>query len=182
MLLVDGIMLVLLGAVDIIGVNPGDEDVWLVRIFGGVLCVVGVFLGARLWVMTRDRELHAMLWLMSIVPVVLGVILLVWPVQSKVAILTILAVGLLIRGAVEGSVALGRRSRAGWQFLLAHGIAAIVIGAMFWIQPSLAVVLLILFMGIDLIMHGTRNISTVRRLRQQLKSAASPGSAETHSG
>ncbi|MCH2154230.1 MAG: hypothetical protein MK089_12895, partial [Phycisphaerales bacterium] len=67
------------------------------------------------------------------------------------------------------SVALGRRSRPGWPFLLGHGIAALTTGVLFWLIPNLAVVLLILFMGIDLIMQGARNISMARQLKHQIK-------------
>jgi len=169
MLLIDGILLVILGALVIIGVDPQSVDTTMVRIFGGVLCAAGVLLGIRLWSMTRDRELHPMLWLMSIVPVVLGIMLLTWPIQAWEALRTILALALIIRGIIESSVALGRRSRPGWPFLLAHGIAALATGVLFWLIPHLAVVLLILFMGIDLIMQGVRNISMARQLKKQVK-------------
>ncbi|MCH2133192.1 MAG: DUF308 domain-containing protein [Phycisphaerales bacterium] len=169
MLLVDGILLVMLGAIVIIGVDPATVDTTLVRVFGGVLCVAGGLLGARLWVMTRDRDLHPLMWLMSIVPVVLGVILLVWPVRSQEALTLVLALALIIRGVLESSFALGRRTHPGWPFLLGHGIAALVIGILFWIVPTFAVVLLILFMGIDLIMQGVRNISLTRDLKQQVR-------------
>ena len=169
MLLVDGILLVILGALVIIGVDPQAVDTSIVRIFGGVLCAAGVLLGIRLWTMTRDRELHPLLWLMSIVPLVLGVILLAWPIQAWEALRTILALALIIRGVIESSVALGRRSRPGWPFLLSHGIAALATGILFWLIPHLAVVLLILFMGIDLIMQGARNVSMARQLKHQVK-------------
>ncbi|MDG2424666.1 MAG: DUF308 domain-containing protein [Phycisphaerales bacterium] len=171
MLLLDGILLALLGAIVIIGVDPNSVDTTLVRVFGIIMCVIGALLGARLWVMTRDRDLHPMLWLTSIVPVVLGIILLIWPLESQEALRAILAIILIIRGVLESSFALGRRTNPGWPFLLSHGIAAIVIGIMFWIPSiaQLAVVLLILFVGIDLIMQGARNVGVVRRLRKQAK-------------
>jgi len=167
MLLLDGAILVMLGAIVIMGVDNAAENQNLVRVFGGILCLAGGLLGVRLWVMTRDRELHPMLWLMSIVPIVLGIILLVWPSESLEALRAIIAIVLIVRGVIESSSALGRRKQPGWQFLLSHGVAAIVIGIMFWILPSLAVVLLILFMGIDLIMRGVMNISLARRLRER---------------
>lgn len=171
MLLLDGILLVLLGAIVIIGVDPATVDTLLVRVFGVIMCIIGVLLGARLWIMTRDRDLHPMLWLTSIVPVVLGIILLVWPLESQEALRAILAIILIIRGVLESSVALGRRTNPGWPFLLSHGIAAIVIGILFWIPSvsQLAVVLLILFVGIDLIMQGARNIGAIRRLKKQAR-------------
>ncbi|MEE2906407.1 MAG: DUF308 domain-containing protein [Planctomycetota bacterium] len=171
MLLLDGILLVLLGAIVIIGVDPATVDTLLVRVFGAIMCIIGVLLGARLWIMTRDRDLHPMLWLTSIVPVVLGIILLIWPLESQEALRAILAIILIIRGALESSVALGRRTNPGWPFLLSHGIAAIVIGILFWIPSvaQLAVVLLILFVGIDLIMQGARNIGAIRKLKKQAR-------------
>jgi len=169
MLLLNGILLVVLGAIVIIGVDTESVDTSLVRIFGGIMCVIGALLGARLWKMTRDRDLHPMLWLTSIVPVVLGVILIVWPMESQEALRAILAIILIVRGIMESSIALGKRTNPGWPFLLSHGIAAIVIGIMFWIPSvaQLAVVLLILFVGVDLIMQGARNVDVIRRLRKQ---------------
>ncbi|MBG80448.1 MAG: hypothetical protein CMJ39_07050 [Phycisphaerae bacterium] len=169
MLLIDGILLVILGALVILGVKEPNVETNIVRIFGGVLCAAGVLLGFRLWKMTQDRELNPMIWLMSIVPVVLGVILIVWPIQARESLLTILALALIIRGVIESSVALARRTRPGWPFLLSHGIAAIATGVLFWLIPQLAVVLLILFMGIDLIMQGAHNVSMARQLKQQVK-------------
>ena len=74
----------------------------------------------------------------------------------------ILAVALILRGVLEASFALGRRRNPGWPFLFAHGASSLVIGVLFWLVPSLAVVLLILFMGIDLIMQGTRSFGAER--------------------
>tara|TARA_B100002052_G_C15811501_1_gene566081 strand:+ start:302 stop:880 length:579 start_codon:yes stop_codon:yes gene_type:complete len=169
MLLLNGILLVVLGAIVIIGVDTQSVDTTLVRVFGGIMCAIGVLLGVRLWKMTRARDLHPMLWLTSIVPVVLGVILLVWPMESQEALRAILAIILIIRGVVEASMALGKRTNPGWPFLLSHGIAAIVIGIMFWIPSvaQLAVVLLILFVGVDLIMQGAKNVDIIRKLRKQ---------------
>lgn len=171
MLLLDGILLVLLGAIVIIGVDPATVDTALVRVFGAIMFIIGVLLGFRLWKMTHDRDLHPMLWLTSIVPVVLGIILIIWPLESQEALRAILAIILIIRGALESSFALGQRTNPGWPFLLSHGIAAIVIGILFWIPSvsQLAVVLLILFVGIDLIMQGARNIGAIRRLKKQAR-------------
>ena len=167
-LLIDGGLLILLGAVVILGVDPQQTDTTSVRIFGAVLCVAGGLLGARLWGMTRNRDLHPMLWLMSIVPLVLGIILLIWPVESQEAIRAILAIALLIRGILEASVALSRRSNPGWPFLFAHGLASVITGILFWLVPSLAVVLLILFMGIDLVMQATRGFAADRAVARRI--------------
>ncbi|MBG83587.1 MAG: hypothetical protein CMJ40_03455 [Phycisphaerae bacterium] len=172
MLLMDGILLVLLAAIVIIGVDPATADTFLIRIFGVITGIIGIFLGIRLWAMTKDRDLHTMLWLTSIVPIVLGVILIIWPMESQEALRAILAILLIIRGIVESSMALSRRTNPSWPFLLSHGIAAIVIGTLFWI-PSIAqlgVVLLILFVGIDLIMQSVYTNGMMRKLRNQTKS------------
>lgn len=171
MLLMDGILLVLLAAIVIIGVDPANADTFLIRTFGVITGIIGIFLGIRLWAMTKDRDLHPMLWLTSIVPIVLGVILIIWPMESQEALRAILAILLLIRGIVESSVALSRRTNPNWPFLLSHGVAAIVIGILFWI-PSIAqlgVVLLILFVGIDLIMQSVYTSGMMRKLKDQAK-------------
>jgi len=112
MLLMDGILLVLLAAIVIIGVDPATADTFLIRTFGVITGIIGVFLGIRLWAMTKDRDLHPMLWLTSIVPIVLGVILIIWPMESQEALRAILAILLLIRGIVESSMALSRRTNS----------------------------------------------------------------------
>lgn len=169
MLLMDGILLVLLAAIVIIGVDPANADTFLIRIFGAITGVIGVFLGMRLWSMTQNRDLHAMLWLTSIVPIVLGIILIIWPMESQEALRAILAILLIVRGVIESSIALSRRTNPNWPFLLSHGIAAIVIGILFWV-PSIAqlgVVLLILFIGVDLIMQSVYTSGMVRKLKNQ---------------
>lgn len=169
MLLMDGILLVLLAAIVIIGVDPATADTFLIRIFGAITGIIGIFLGIRLWTMTKDRDLHAMLWLTSIVPIVLGVILIIWPMESQEALRAILAILLIVRGVFESSIALSRRTNPNWPFLLSHGVAAIVIGILFWI-PSIAqlgVVLLILFVGVDLVMQSVYTSGMARRLRNQ---------------
>ena len=111
-----------------------------------------------------------MLWLTSIVPIVLGVILIIWPMESQEALRAIaLAILLIVRGVFESSIAFSRRTNPNWPFLLSHGVAAIVIGILFWI-PSIAqlgVVLLILFVGVDLVMQSVYTSGMVRRLRNQ---------------
>ncbi|MDG2093744.1 MAG: DUF308 domain-containing protein [Phycisphaerales bacterium] len=169
MLLMDGILLVVLAAIVIIGVDPATADTFLIRIFGAITGIIGIFLGMRLWAMTRERDLHAMLWLTSIVPIILGIILIIWPMESQEALRAILAILLIVRGVVESSIALSRRANPNWPFLLSHGVAAIVIGILFWI-PSIAqlgIVLLILFVGIDLIMQSVYTSGMARRLRNQ---------------
>ena len=169
MLLMDGILLVLLAAIVIIGLDPATADTLLIRIFGVITGIIGILLGFRLWSMTHNRDLHPMLWLTSIVPIVLGIILIIWPNESQEALRAILAILLIIRGVIESSVALSRRANPNWPFLLSHGVAAIVIGILFWI-PSIAklgVVLLILFVGIDLIMQSVYTTGMMRKLRNQ---------------
>ena len=53
MLLMDGILLVLLAAIVIIGIDPATADTFLIRIFGAITGIIGIFLGIRLWTMTR---------------------------------------------------------------------------------------------------------------------------------
>ncbi len=158
MTLLDGVLLILIGVVLLI---PSQElDTWLIRGFGLLLCVAAFGVGMKLWVASESRAFGPMVWLASIAPMVVGIVLLIWPNESASAIVVTIGIVVLVRGVIETAIGLAARPKPGWSLWLARGLLTIGLGIFFlWLQDWAAYLLLIL-LGIDLISRGATTLSS----------------------
>jgi len=165
MVMLDGILLILLGVFLVI---PSEEahDL-LIRGLGLLLCIAAVGVGSRLWMQTQARTYGPIAWLACIAPLVIGIILLIWPRESLEAIAVTVGIVVLLRGVIETSVGLANRSQRGWEFWLARGLIAIALGIFFLAFRSWAAYLLLILLGIDLITRGAAGVSLAREARRQ---------------
>ena len=78
-IVLDGILLVLLAAVVILSPEKTERTfIWFI----GILSLIGgAVLFARIWSVSRMRTLHPMYWGVALVPIGVGLILLVWPLD-----------------------------------------------------------------------------------------------------
>ena len=168
-IVVDGILLVLLAAVVIL--NPEKTEKAFIWFIGILSLAGGGVLFARIWMVSRLRTLHPMYWSVSLVPIAVGLILLIWPLTALNIMVYTVAITLLVRGVVECTLATSHKERPGWEFLLLHGILGIALGILFFVWPTLAPVLLILFLGVDLIVRGANQVSYTTQIKKHLKGA-----------
>ena len=172
-IVVDGILLVLLAAVLILGPEPEKAESVFIG-FVGVLCMLGGgILFTRAWTVSRIRSLSPLYWTVALIPICVGLILLIWPLQSLDIMVSAVAVTLLVRGVVECTLAASDKNRPGWEFLLIHGIIGITLGVLFFVKPAWAPVLLILFLGVDLIVRGANQVSLVTQLKHRMNDHSS---------
>ena len=166
-IVIDGILLVLLAAVVIL--SPEKTETTFIWFIGILSLIGGAVLFARIWTVSRTRTLHPMYWSVALVPVAVGLILLIWPLTALVIMVYTVAIALLVRGIVECTLATSNKDRPGWEFLLIHGIIGIALGVLFFLRPTFAPVLLILFLGVDLIARGASQVSLTTHLKQRIK-------------
>ncbi|MDG2083294.1 MAG: DUF308 domain-containing protein [Candidatus Actinomarina sp.] len=171
-IVVDGILLVLLAAVVIL--NPEKTETAFIWFIGILSLAGGAVLFARIWMVSRLRTLHPMYWGVALVPIAVGLILLIWPLTALSIMVYTVAITLLVRGVVECTLATSNKERPGWEFLLLHGILGIALGILFFVWPTLAPVLLILFLGVDLIVRGANQVSYTTQIKKHLKDANQP--------
>ena len=166
-IVLDGLLLVLLAAVVILSPEKTERTfIWFI----GILSLIGGgVLFARIWSVSRMRTLHPMYWSVALVPIGVGLILLVWPLTALVIMVYTVAITLLVRGIVECTLATSNKDRPGWEVLLIHGILGIALGILFFIWPTFAPVLLILFLGVDLIVRGANQVSYTTHLKKRIK-------------
>jgi uncharacterized membrane protein HdeD (DUF308 family) len=166
-IVLDGLLLVLLAAVVIL--TPEKTETTFIWFIGILSLIGGGVLFARIWTISRVRSLHPMYWSVALVPIAVGLILLFWPLTALIIMVYTVAITLLVRGVVECTLAASNKERPGWEFLLIHGVLGIALGILFFIWPTFAPVLLILFLGVDLIVRGANQVSYTTHIRKRIK-------------
>jgi len=164
-IVIDGCLLVLLAAVLVF--HAKAEETGFISFIGILSIIGGVLLGIRLWMASR-LNLHAIYWAVTAVPILVGLALLIWPEQSLDVMIYAVAITLLVRGIVECTLALSNKERPGWELLMAHGALGIILGIVFFIWPLLAPVVVILFLGVDLVVRGALQVSLTAQIRKKM--------------
>ena len=126
-----------------------------------------MILGIRLWVASR-LNLHVVYWAVTATPIAVGLVLLIWPEESLQLMIYAVAITLLVRGIVECTLAFSNKERAGWELLAIHGLVGIALGIIFLVWPMFAPVVLILFLGVDLVVRGALQVSLTARIRKKM--------------
>ncbi len=164
-IVIDGCLLILLAAVLVFRSRTDDGS--FISFIGILSILGGVLLGARLWFASR-LNLHVVYWAVSAIPIIVGLALLFWPEQSMDVMVYAVAITLLVRGIVECTLAVSNKERPGWELLMGHGILGIVLGIVFFVWPLLAPVVVILFLGVDLIIRGSMQVSLTAQIRKKM--------------
>ena len=168
MTLLDGFLLILLGVFLVIPSESAHD--MLIRGFGLLLCVAAGLVGMKLWRSTSSMVRGPLIWLSSIAPLVIGIILLIWPQESLEAIAVIIGIVVLLRGIIETSVGLASRDKDGWEFCCARGLITIALGIFFLAFRSWAAYLLLILLGIDLIARGATGMAIAKELKRNTTS------------
>ncbi len=174
MLLVRGLLAISLGL--ILWLLPGISITLLVLLFGAFALLDGIF---GVWTAISGRKEYDNWWellLWGFVDIGIGILTFVAPGATAVALVIFIAFWAIATGVLQIVVALRlRKEIEGEWFLILGGLASVVLGILFIVQPgtgALALVWLIgtyaLFFGVLLVMLAFK----MRRLRQ----SASPDS------
>jgi uncharacterized membrane protein HdeD (DUF308 family) len=153
-LTIEGVLLVLLGIAALVmpllaGLAATLVFAWIL-ILTGVIGLVSAFAGRA----------HAHLgWSLAsaIIALIIGVVLLVYPLAGAVALTTIISVYLLLDGIALIGLALDHRKRGigPWGWLLASGVIDLVLAALIFFMSAFASAVFIgVMVGISLIFAG----------------------------
>lgn len=149
--LIFGIILVLLGALAIVGANYATLTTiiffGILLTIGGVLQVVYAFWG-------RKGQGFAQALLLGVFYTIVGVLMVTHPTTSAIAITLLLAAFYTVSGIFK-IVASFTTPVVQWGWLLFSGIVSLALGILIWSEwPSSGLWLIGLFIGIDLIFAG----------------------------
>jgi len=120
---------------------------WLL-IFGGVIQGIHAF-GQKHW--------GGLFWqlLIGVLYLLIGVMLLVEPLRSVMALTLLLAIFFVVEGIFRIITAFRLKPKQNWGWILVNGIVTLILGALIWAEwPSAAVWAIGLLVGIDLIFGG----------------------------
>jgi uncharacterized membrane protein HdeD (DUF308 family) len=119
----------------------------ILLLVGGVVQIVNAFLG-RSW---RGFFLHLLLGTLQLV---LGILMIEYPVRAAADVTLVLALVLLVGGLLRIFASVTERF-ADWQWVLLNGILAAVLGIAIWRRwPGSTEWVIGTFVGIDLIFNG----------------------------
>ena len=151
-LLALGILFIVLGTV---GLGMAAGLTAFSMLFFGALLVIGG--AAQLVEAFRHKGWKSTLWhvLIALAYLAAGALSIHNPFAASVALTLVLSVALLATGAFRVFMAFQLRPAAGWGWLLAAGIASLVLGSMIYAEwPASGFWVIGLFLAIELIMNG----------------------------
>jgi uncharacterized membrane protein HdeD (DUF308 family) len=95
---------------------------------------------------------------LGIASVVAGVLTLIWPGVTILALVIVLGVFLLFAGASEIGWALAERKTEGWKIILARGIIDVIIGLIVLVWPDITVLALALIIAAWLFVYAAMTL------------------------
>ncbi len=155
-----GVIAVLLGVVAIVW--PGPTVAVLVILLGAFALVEGV---TNIVAGVRGREGWAIAE--GIISVAVGIVIVVWPAITAMALLYLIAAWAIITGIVRivAAIQLRRVVQNEW-LLVGSGVASIIFGAIAAVFPGAGILALVWLLGAWLIVLGVLLIALAFSLRQ----------------
>lgn len=152
LLLVDGILAIVLGIVAIAFTSATLTTIMVIfGIFSVLVGLIGIVAGLR------DRE-GAWGWLLfqGVASLVVGILALRYPSETAAVFTVVVAIWALAIGLMQvvGALDLKRRGGKGWGWSLAGGIATLIFGIIFLINPGFGAETLVLLMGLMALVSG----------------------------
>ncbi|WP_197522985.1 HdeD family acid-resistance protein [Actinokineospora pegani] len=171
---------------------------WVVAVLGFLVALLGVLLLADIAVAVESLALlvaigllvdgvaeiatagrHRTPWpsyVVGVVWVVVGVLALVWPGLTVLALAVFTGLGLAVGGVVQvGAGIAGRRVVPMWGLWVALGVVTFVVGVLALVLPGLTVLALGLFLGTALLLRGIAMVWVAFALRRVHTAASSRG-------
>ncbi|MFC5997067.1 HdeD family acid-resistance protein [Pseudonocardia hispaniensis] len=153
---------------------PGTALLALVIVFGAYAVVDGItaiVLGVR----HRTVEQH---WgwqvVQGVVSLAAGVIALLWPGVTALAILLIIAFWSIVHGIAQVVEAFAARKRGSdvWGWLLTSGIIGVLFGVLLLALPGAGLLALLWMVGVFAVVFGVLVIMAAIRVRREVRAAA----------
>ncbi len=171
LVLLRGIFMVIFGIIAL--VSPGIALLTLVWLFGLYAILDGI---AAIVIGVRTRGEPHWVWtiVQGVVSVLAGVIALIWPGVTALALLFVVAFWAIVLGIGEigGAFASRRSGSSAWGWTLAAGILNVVFGVLLLIWPASGILTLVWLVGIFALVGGVALIVLAFRVRSLAKSAA----------
>lgn len=171
-LLIRGVLTAIFGLIALF--SPGIALLALVFVFGFYAILEGitaVVLGIR----ARGTEQH---WVWAIVQgvisVLAGIVALVWPGLTALALLFVIAFWAIVLGVAEVAHAFAERKAGAdpWGWTLAAGILNVIFGIVLLVWPTGGILTLVWLVGIFTLVGGLTLVGWAFRLRALAKGAA----------
>jgi uncharacterized membrane protein HdeD (DUF308 family) len=176
LVLLRGIFMAIFGLIAL--VSPGIALLTLVWLFGFYAILDGI---AAVVIGIRTRAEPHWVWaiVQGIVSVLAGVIALIWPGVTALALLFVVAFWAIVLGIGEivGAVASRKSGSNAWGWTLAAGILNVVFGVLLLIWPASGILTLIWLVGIFTLAGGVALVLLAFRVRSVAKSAG-PGATD----
>lgn len=163
--LVRGIFTIIFGAMAVFW--PGITLYVLVILFGAYAIVDGV---TAIAMGARKSSGRGFLIFIGVVGVVAGLVVLIWPGMSALALLYVIAIWAIITGigSIVSGFGLSRDAGGRWLFVIS-GLAGVVLGVLLLFNPGEGAVALVVTIGFFAIIWGFFTIFTAVRLRRLAK-------------
>ena len=167
-----GIFMVIFGIIAL--VSPGIALLTLVWLFGLYAILDGI---AAIVIGVRTRGEPHWVWaiVQGVVSVLAGVIALIWPGVTALALLFVVAFWAIVMGIGEigGAFASRRSGSSAWGWTLAAGVLNIVFGVLLLIWPGSGILTLVWLVGIFALAGGIALIVLAFRVRSVARSTDS---------
>ena len=171
LVLLRGIFMAIFGIIAL--VSPGIALLALVWLFGIYAILDGI---AAIAIGIRARGEPQWVWtiVQGVVSVLAGVIALIWPGLTALALLFVVAFWAIVLGIAEigGAFASRRSGSTAWGWTLAAGILNVIFGVLLLIWPASGILTLIWLVGIFTLASGIALIVLAFRVRSVTKSTA----------
>jgi uncharacterized membrane protein HdeD (DUF308 family) len=176
LVLLRGILLAIFGIIAL--VSPGIALLALIWVFGLFAILEGI---AAVVIGIRSRGEPQWVWtiVQGVVSVLAGIIALIWPGLTALALLFVVAFWAIVVGIGEigGAFASRRSGSTSWGWTLAAGILNVLFGVALLIWPASGILTLIWLVGIFTLAGGIVLVVLAFKVRSVAKSAADPSHA-----
>jgi len=147
-----GIMGILFGLICLL--TPGIAIEVFVILFAAYMLVDGVFAIASGIKAARNGERWGLLILEGIVDLAAGLVAVLWPAITLIALIWIVAIWAIVSGALMLGAAFTLKLDHGRWWLALGGIASLIFGVLLVIQPLIGAVVLTLWIGAYALVFG----------------------------
>jgi uncharacterized membrane protein HdeD (DUF308 family) len=165
MLMVEGILLIVLGTIAIL--VPWLFTLAIETLIGVLLIVGGLVRGYSTF---KEHSTRSIAWglLAALVAIVVGVLLLVYPLGGVLTLTAILIALFIIEGVTKIVASFQLNKQRGWGWLLFTGILDVALGFILWIGlPGTAIWAIGLLVGISLIFTGWTAVMFAGAMRRR---------------
>ena len=172
LVLLRGVLMVLFGIIAL--VSPGIALLTLVWVFG-IYAILDGIAAVALGIRTRGEPHWVWTIVQGVVSVLAGLVALVWPGVTALALLFLIAFWAILLGVGEigGAFAARQRGSNAWGWTLAAGVLNIVFGVLLLIWPGSGILTLVWLVGIFALAGGIALIVLAFRVRSVARSTDS---------